>query len=141
MKPNLKTFTQLVNEGNGASYNLRDGLLNPQEGFMVSLNGREEKVLWTEDNTLAIRDYILKYGSELDVEGSFIGAWVKSMISIDLETSVLGKAPEPIIGKPEKYLFLDISINVPTLSAALKLGEANCQQAIFDCVNQLDIYI
>lgn len=115
---NLRTFTKEINEGRGCSYSLRDGIMNPKEGYMVSLNGREVVARPQEDNTALIQKYVLQYGSELDVEGSYLGAWHSG-----------------------GNIHLDVSVCVPTLSEAIKLGKVNCQIAVWDCANNVEIYL
>lgn len=115
---NLLRFVQDVNSGKRATYSIVTGIYNPTEGFAVSLKGREQVTKLQKDNSLVIREYIRKNGLELDQEEVMLGSWIH-----------------------EGNLYLDLTICIPTLSEALKLGKANCQIAIFDNKNQLLIYI
>lgn len=115
---NLLRFVQDVNSGKGATYSIVTGIYNPTEGFAVSLKGREQITKLQKDNSLVIREYIRKNGLELDQEGNYLGSWIN-----------------------EGNLYLDVTVVCDTLAGAFKLGEANCQTAIYDFKNQLSIFL
>lgn len=115
---NLLRFTQDVNLGKSASYNLVTGEYNPEHGYMVNLAGREQKTKWKKDNRQNVKDYIGKYGVELNQTGCYLGAWIH-----------------------EGYLYLDVSVLVDTYAAADKLAGQNSQISVFDNKHKIAIFL
>lgn len=118
---NLREFVKLTTRNNGASYNLSHGIINPQDGYMVSRPHGEAKVpiehlathLPTYIQTRAefIEDYEKNSGKLV-----FIGSWISE--------------DEP------DTVYLDMSIKVDDLENAVYMGIMNNQQAIWDCKRQ-----
>lgn len=115
MKGNLKRFTALVNKGEGCSYNMNIGEMNPQSGYMVSLPLREEKIPMEDgkDYTEEITNYVKKHSAELSEDENYLGAF-----------------------HHKGTLYLDVSINLPILEDALNTAWEYKQKSIYDCANQ-----
>lgn len=110
---NLNKFVNSIIENNGASFNINTGEFNPNDGFFVSLKGFE-KVVDKEGLTSHVASFVQENAFQLSKLDMFLGGWVREDDSVAL----------------------DISIKVPTLCEALKLGNDNEQDAIFDAANE-----
>lgn len=111
-----KVIQDTINNG-GCTVNVRGKA--PEKGYMVSMQGYEEKVpsclpLSEIEEKIKLYRYTK---STLDTsQMSYLGTWIK-----------------------EGYLYLDVSINVQDLGNALQFGYDNHQQEIYDIAN--DCYI
>lgn len=122
-KNNLFGFIDSLNKFGGASYNMVTGVLNPENGYMVSLAEYEHKIPHgkeydTKAITQELRLYIGKHGIELEQPNRWLGAWFD------------GTA-----------LYFDISEIVMDQQTAIELGKERKQIAIFDNEKKESIYL
>ena len=94
----------------GFSYNINTGQHNPDQGFMVSINGYEETAPSGCDLIAFGRSYFLRHAEQLADPNYYMGCWVNA----------------------GRFVF-DISENIQTKEIAIELGSMNNQQAIWDC--------
>jgi len=121
---NLKEFLKSTIQNNGASYNLITGELNPNKGYMVALQGKEQRFVFDTYNTKSLQYNVANYikDNALILIGGvvcsdyFLGSWVHN-----------------------GEIYLDISVNVGDLKEALFLGKKYKQLAIWDCENKCEI--
>lgn len=127
MQNNLLQFVKQTIKNGGASYCMHTGQMNPETGYMVSLQEYNLPVDTTELSYAEIEYEIKHYTSQVNYvylyerhapEDSFLGTWFDGDI-----------------------LHLDVSINVDNLDEAIKLGRLNKQIAIYDCANKIDIVL
>jgi len=113
----LVNFCDNVAKDGGCSYNYNTGLMNPNKGYMVSLDGCEEisKRLTKE----VLTGYIVKHARDIEINDNiFIGAW-----------------------QSDNNIYLDLSINIDSLEKAWTQGMLNGQLAIWDCENSKEIQL
>jgi len=120
---NLIKFSNSILNNNGGSYNLLTGELNPNDGFMVSIEGHETIYkYYTESLQYQVASYIKEHAyilcSNLTKQQYFIGAWVH-----------------------ENKLYLDVSIKVDNEAEAKKLAIENNQLAYYDNKKKETIYL
>ena len=114
MKPNTLNFHLFNAQMNltGFSYNIHDGGLNPDKGYMVAIKGHEE-IAPKECDLIAFgRDYFLRHATELADPHYYMGCWYND----------------------GQFVF-DISENIQTKEIAIALGEQQEQTTIWDCVS------
>lgn len=122
MVGNFLNFVEKTETDNGASYNMHTGVLNPPNGYMVSLSDYSKEYPAEAITNGNARYIIANYLSEIDyaklyTENSRVRTFVGSWIYDDI-------------------LYLDMSIQVETLDEAVKLGRAQSQISIYDCANR-----
>ena len=103
-------FTRLVNkviDEGGFSININTGAI-PGAGYMVSTPGAEEIRNIARFDYKDIKSYIARHSEQLESPGAYLGAWLDG-----------------------SEVYLDISINVDDLQAALDLARDNKQLAIY----------
>ena len=98
----------------GSSRSVVPGVPTPKTGYMVSLKGYEETFSLWSDETLA--DYIERHRHQLAMPGRYVGAWMHNGL-----------------------LYLDVSIQWATLSAAYYNARQNEQLAFYDVANGTDV--
>lgn len=108
---------KLINElyyEKGFSYNITTGENNPSTGYMVSLNGYEERYFADDDfDNKDLKNFILKNSTQLYKHNRFFGGWIE-----------------------DNQIFLDVSVNINNLEEAIYTGISNDQKAIYDCTNK-----
>tara|TARA_R110000868_G_scaffold103241_2_gene284367 strand:- start:7155 stop:7523 length:369 start_codon:yes stop_codon:yes gene_type:complete len=113
---NIRKFIETAHNSGGGSYNLNTGEFNSKEGYMVSLEGHEEKHSeWDADNLLKYISSKAEYLAEPD---NFLGVWYNE--------------------KANEWCF-DVSQNVAHRIEAVELGLSRRQQAIWDCAKADEI--
>lgn len=70
---NIRKFINSVKENGGGSYNINTKVLNPKEGYSVSIQDREQKVKYLTE--LNIREYIDKNIRKLCLNNVYLGCW------------------------------------------------------------------
>lgn len=114
---NTKELLNKIFTDGGVSIQVASGLI-PSSGYMVSLQGCEE-VYRSEDVTDdTIPGYITRHVKQLLIPGSYLGGWIDGC-----------------------KVYLDVSINLDNLQAALDLARDNKQLAIFDLQAGESIYL
>lgn len=110
-------------ESGGITYNVKDGTLTPDHGFMVALQGREMSVQMP-DNLSTFGDwlecYVMGFLDDLSKPGYFLGIWQDDN---------------------DKRLYFDVSECIDSLDVAMQVGEERKQIAIFDNVAKLTILL
>lgn len=96
----------------GFSYNINNGDVNPDKGFMVSRIGHEEIVPQGADLVAYGKHYFLRHAEQLAEDNAYMGCWYNG----------------------SQFVF-DVSENVQTKEVAIVLGEHNKQDAIWDCAS------
>lgn len=94
----------------GFSYNINDGGINPDKGYMVSVKGYEEIAPKDCDLIEFGRNYFLRHAAQLFNPHYYLGCWYND----------------------GQFVF-DISENIQTKEIAIALGEQQEQTAIWDC--------
>ena len=115
---NLSSFLSTVLADGGASYNITTGDTTPNTGYMVSIDGYEERHVRTNIFNSVLRDYIVRYNEILSDGETFLGGWLDN------------QADE---------VCLDVSMHIPDLQEAINFGKAGNQVAIYDCRNKTEI--
>ena len=100
---------QAIND-NGITWNPLTGEINPESGYVVSLNGHETKLLGVNNSLLL--HYLSHKRSHLS-ENAYIGLW-----------------------KSDDTWYYDLSIKVMDKAIAEKLAIQNNQLAYWDCANK-----
>jgi|LSQX01.1.fsa_nt_gb hypothetical protein len=114
---NTKELLNKIFTDGGFSVQVASGVI-PSSGYMVSLQGCEE-VYYTEEVTnYTIPGYITRHVHQLLLSGAYLGAWLDG-----------------------SKVYLDVSINVDDLQAALDLARDNKQLAIYDITRDESIYL
>ena len=114
---NTKELLNKIFTDGGFSVQVASGVM-PSSGYMVSLQGCEE-VYYTEEVTNdTIPGYITRHVKQLLIPGSYLGGWLDGC-----------------------KVYLDVSINVDDLRAALDLARENSQLAIYDIGRDESIYL
>ena len=114
------TAAQLINKLNtegGFSYNVIDGSI-PGAGYMVSIPGAEAVRRLSDITELTIKRYTEEHAQQLAIPGAYLGGWVNGC-----------------------NVYLDVSINVESLAAALSLAREYRQLAIYDLSSGESIYL
>lgn len=112
---NKKIIEIIENKGATLDKNLEDFKKN--EGFMVSLEGQEKKII--KSNIEEIKKEIEEKRKFIEnKEGLYIGLWLKN-----------------------DYIYIDISIHIEDKTEALEIGKKNNQLAIFDLKNKDSLYL
>lgn len=123
MKTITDVFKSIQNTG-GASYNINTKTLNPNTGYMVSLQGYTTITHIPENMEQFQRicsNYVMNLPwAILNNLNNWLGFW------IDKETN---------------KLVIDISQNIVDKEEAIKQGEYRLQKAIWDCANNCEIQI
>ncbi len=120
-QPNLRYLLEnVVTHHEGFSYNIYNGECNPQTGYMVALRGFQRVVKDNEPIIITGREYVKERSESLVNEEAFIGCWVD---------------------KANNRIVFDISKHVHDLTEAIQLAEQNSQEAIWDCKNEVEIYL
>lgn len=96
----------------GFSYNINNGDVNPDKGFMVSRVGHEEIVPQGADLMAYGKHYFYRHADALAESNAYMGCWYNG----------------------SQFVF-DVSDNVQTKEVAILLGEINNQEAIWDCAS------
>jgi len=96
----------------GFSYNINNGDVNPDKGFMVSRVGHEEIVPQGADLMAYGKHYFYRHADALAEPNAYMGCWYNG----------------------SQFVF-DVSDNVQTKEVAILLGEINNQEAIWDCAS------
>jgi len=96
----------------GFSYNIYNGGLNPDKGYMVAVKGYEETAPKDSDIIAFGRDYFLRHATKLADPHYYMGCWYND----------------------GEFVF-DISENIQTKEVAIALGEQQEQSAIWDCTS------
>jgi len=96
----------------GFSYNINNGDVNPDKGFMVSRVGHEEIVPQGADLMAYGKHYFYRHADALADGNAYMGCWYNG----------------------SQFVF-DVSDNVQTKEVAILLGEINNQEAIWDCAS------
>ena len=109
---NLQNFYNELVSNNGASYNITTGILNPQNGYFVSLPNRELQINRNELSTLVVSRFISANIDLLSNENNFVGGWIENGI-----------------------VYLDVSEQIADKRTALNLGVQHNQLAIYDANN------
>jgi len=111
---NLINFKNAIINNGGASYNLLTGEFNPNRGFMVSIEGHENRSEYNPNNLQYTIARYINTKSDLILSGEkdylFLGAWVDG-----------------------KELVLDVSIHIDSKQEAVDVGEQNNQLGYYDC--------
>ena len=115
---NLNKFYNNILEQNGGSYNIVTGDVNPITGYMVSIKGCEQRIILDNFTKEALNSFLIENIHLLCLDVYYLGAWVHN-----------------------GYVYLDVSVNEPSESRALKLAKTNKQLAIYDCANQVAIQL
>ena len=113
-------FTRLVNkviDEGGFSINVNTGAI-PGAGYMVSIPGAEEIRNIASFDYKDIKSYAARHFEQLAIPGAYLGAWLDG-----------------------SEVYLDISINVESLAAALSLAREYRQLAIYDLSSGESIYL
>ena len=112
---NIKLFMQTAKTNGGGSYNLNTGEFNPSAGFMVSMQGHEQRHKEFDEDTLL--RYIANKSELLADRDNFIGVWRTN---------------------DGEWCF-DISQCVGNEVEAVELGLSRRQEAIWDCAKAEEI--
>lgn len=113
---NIRKFIALAMSNGGGSYCLFTGECNPTEGFMVSLKGHENSV---EEITFEnVQEYFSRNAHLLTMPDHYFGLW-----------------------KNGDEWVMDVSVNETDLHRAIELGDANDQKALWDCANNVEVWI
>ena len=115
---NLNNFLPTVLSKGGASYNITTGDTTPKTGYMVSIDGYEERHEYANILDSVLRDYIVRYNEILSDGETFLGGW---------------------LDKQANEVCLDVSMHIPDLQDAIHFGKAGNQVAIYDCRNKTEI--
>lgn len=125
---NLISFTKQAFSQGGGSFNLFNGTINPIEGYMVAMEGAEQKVninprLKDEHKIKELTNIVFRYISGIDI----FDKWYSN--------------PDAHLGiwRNEGLWVLDISENIKELNTATELGRQRKQIAIWDCKNNVEI--
>ena len=111
----IEKATDLTKKNGGCSINLQGE--EPTLGYMVSLNGMEQKLLNGGLNLRnQIEQYIRRNEKTLEMVGAYLGLW-----------------------KDGNILYIDVSIQWYKLETALAVGKIHRQIAIYDVVNKKEI--
>lgn len=117
--PNLLNLLEnTVKCHEGFSYNIYNGECNPQTGYMVALRGFQREVTKSESIVQTGREYMLNYAEMLVNTDNFMGCWVAD----------------------DRVMF-DVSIHLNDLTDAIRQADINEQEAIWDCANNVEIYL
>ena len=115
---NLNSFLPTVLKKGGASYNITTGDTTPKTGYMVSIDGYEEKHECSNILNHVVRDYVVRYSEILSDGETYLGGW------LDKQTSTV---------------YLDVSMHISDLQEAIEFARNNNQIAIYDCKNKTEI--
>lgn len=111
---NLKQIKSVVNTYKGATLSSNLDNATIKSGYMVSLNGYEYITTVKE----LTNDLLKEYKRIAKRNGAYVGLWLDS-----------------------KDLYLDLSVNIQDKRQALKIARDNEQLAIYDCKNEVSIYV
>jgi len=102
-------------QNGGVSYNLQNGHMNPDTGYMVSVQGKER-----QSPTLTYHNVLGYVNENTDTlsSHSYLGLW-----------------------KDEDIWYMDVSFCFDGLEEALNEAEKNNQKAIYDNANKKTIYL
>lgn len=114
MKTNLLKIKNLALLNNGVTYSLNTGATNPDTGYMVSLQGHEEKSTYIDE--VIIADYCKRKSELLANDNHYLGLWYDS-----------------------ENWYLDVSENIEEKRNAIFYGIIRSQRAIWDCAKQAAI--
>ena len=117
---NLNNFLPTVFKKGGASYNITTGESNPKTGYMVAIDGYEERHDFSNILNHVVRDYIVRYSEILSDGETYLGGW---------------------LDRPAFEVCLDVSMHIPDLQEAIEFARNNNQIAIYDCKNKTDIKV
>jgi hypothetical protein len=106
---------ELALEG-GFSYNITTGEHNPNDGYMVSIQGFEEQYYYEDFESKDLKNFVAKNAIHFAAGNRFIGGWVD-----------------------DKLVYLDVSVNIKNLEKAIYTGISNNQLAIYDCESNVSI--
>jgi len=115
---NLNSFLPTVLAKGGASYNITTGDTTPKTGYMVSIDGYEERHECSNILNHVLRAYVVRYNEILSDGETFLGGW---------------------LDKQAAEVCLDVSMHIPDLQEAINFGKAGNQVAIYDCRNKTEI--
>lgn len=118
MKTMLTLLVRLFRKAEGFSYDVLNGEMNPESGYMVSIEGFELKLNLSDMSDEDMAEAFDHYLKREDVSnalfnasgGIFFGAW-----------------------KEGNDIVLDLSVHFDDLETAVKFGKSNNQRAIYDC--------
>lgn len=113
---NIRKFMDTAKANGGGSYNLNTGEFNPTHGYMVSLEGHEQRHSTWDDDTLL--KYIASKAEHLAEPNNYIGVWHDTT--------------------RDEWCF-DVSQNLEDKLEAVQVGLSRRQQAIWDCANADEI--
>jgi hypothetical protein len=117
---NLNSFLPTVLKNGRASYNITTGDTTPKTGYMVGIDGYEERHECSNILNHVVRDYVVRYSEILSDGETFLGGW---------------------LDRPAFEVCLDISMHIPDLQDAIHFAKNNNQVAIYDCRNKTEICI
>jgi len=109
---NLQNFYNELVNNNGASYSIVNGILNPNNGYFVSLPNRELQINRNAFSTSVLADFINNNIDLLSNENNFVGGWIENDV-----------------------VYLDVSEQITDKRTALNLGVQRNQLAIYDANN------
>lgn len=111
----LQQAVLTAEQNGGVSYNIHSGYMNPDTGYMVSLDGFER-----HSPELTYHNVLGYVNENIDAfkSNSFVGLWLD-----------------------EGIWYMDISFCFEGLEEALKFAEDNNQIAIYDNANKKSIYL
>jgi len=125
---NLISFTKQAYSQGGGSFNLFNGTINPTDGYMVAMEGAEQKVninirLKDEHKIKELTNIVFRYISGIDIfdrwynnPNAYLGLWYS-----------------------DEMWYLDLSENIEGELIAIDLGNGRKQLAIWDCKNNREI--
>jgi hypothetical protein len=117
---NLNSFLPRIFKNGGASYNITTGASTPKTGYMVGIDGYEERHECSSVLNYAIRNYVLTYSEILSHGDTFLGGW---------------------LDKQANEICLDVSIHIADREEAVEFARNNNQIAIYDCKYKRDIIV
>lgn len=106
----INKFIETSIKYNGASYSVNTGEINPDTGYMVSLQGHECKLPILD--TLGVVQYIKDVSERLITDECYIGSW---------------------FNEQDELWYLDVSVQVDNLEEAFRIARENKQIAFWDC--------
>lgn len=125
---NLISFTKQAYSQGGGSFSLFNGTTNPIDGYMVAMEGAEQKVninprLKDEHKIKELTNIVFRYISSIDIfdkwysnPNVYLGLWYS-----------------------DEMWYLDLSENIEGELIAIDLGNGRKQLAIWDCKNNREI--
>jgi hypothetical protein len=105
-----------IRSTDGVSYNINTGEFNPSEGFMVALEGHEEKYPVITKDTVS--GYIVRHSEALSKDNAFFGCWYDG----------------------ENYI-LDVSENYSLRRDAVFYAIVRNQTAYYDCASKQSVRV